>query len=215
MITIKYGRHLAAIALLALTGIAHGATVYKLDSITFQTSSAAGVYPFGAGPLAASVCSTCGGASLATDDGLGNITVDSLTYTLAGFGANYTHTYSGTTVLGAATSLIKGAGESCVINSGGTQWCNAADQRGWTGNWYNGLMADGVTQALTHQFSALVTGNNLVLRARMNRDATPVNDPDWLQMNFNYSVVPVPAAVWLFGSALGILGVARRRSVAA
>ena len=34
-------------------------------------------------------------------------------------------------------------------------------------------------------------------------------------MNFNYSVVPVPAAVWLFGSALGILGVARRRSVAA
>ena len=32
-------------------------------------------------------------------------------------------------------------------------------------------------------------------------------------MTFN-AVVPVPAAVWLFGSALGLLGVARRRSVA-
>ncbi|MEZ5563804.1 MAG: VPLPA-CTERM sorting domain-containing protein [Gammaproteobacteria bacterium] len=212
MTTIRYGRHLAAIALLALTGVAHGATVYQLQSITFQTSSAAGVYPFGAGPLAASVCFTCG-SSLATDDDLGNITVDSLSYNLNGFGANFTHTFSGTTTLGTATTLIKGAGETCVINSGGTQWCNAADQRGWTGNWYNGLMADGVTEALTHQFSALVTGNNLVLRARMNRDATPVNDPDWLQMNFNYTLVPVPAAVWLFGSALGLLGIARRRRV--
>ncbi|MCL4790676.1 MAG: VPLPA-CTERM sorting domain-containing protein [Gammaproteobacteria bacterium] len=201
--------------MLGLTGIAHGATVYQLQSITFNTSSSGGgaiTYTLGApGLLAASVCSGCG-ISLATDDDLGNITVDSLTYTLNGFSANFTHTYSGTTTLGAATTLIKGAGESCVINSGGTQWCNAADQRGWTGNWYNGLMADGVSPALTHQFSALVTGNNLVLRARMNRDATPVNDPDWLQMNFNYSVVPVPAAVWLFGSALGLLGVARRRA---
>ncbi len=32
-------------------------------------------------------------------------------------------------------------------------------------------------------------------------------------MTFN-TVVPVPAAVWLFGSALGVLGVARRRRVA-
>jgi hypothetical protein len=31
---------------------------------------------------------------------------------------------------------------------------------------------------------------------------------------WNFTVVPVPAAVWLFGSALGLLGVARRRSVA-
>lgn len=30
-----------------------------------------------------------------------------------------------------------------------------------------------------------------------------------------FSVVPVPAAVWMFGSALGILGVARRRSLSA
>jgi hypothetical protein len=28
---------------------------------------------------------------------------------------------------------------------------------------------------------------------------------------YTFSVVPVPAAVWLFGSALGLLGVARRQ----
>ena len=31
-------------------------------------------------------------------------------------------------------------------------------------------------------------------------------------LTFNVATVPVPAAVWLFGSALGLLGVARRRS---
>ena len=31
---------------------------------------------------------------------------------------------------------------------------------------------------------------------------------------WTFSTVPVPAAVWLFGSALGILGVARRRAMA-
>lgn len=204
-------RQLLVAGLLALAaGTAQAATVYQLQSITFQTSSAAGVYPFGSGPLAASVCTTCG-SSIATDDGFGNITVGSLTYTLAGFGANFTHSFSGATILGAATTLIKDSGESCTINSGGTQWCNSTDQRGYTGNWYNGLLPDGTTEALTHQFSALVSGSDLVLRVRKNRDATPVNDPDWLQMNFNYSVVPVPAAVWLFGSALGVLGWLRRR----
>jgi hypothetical protein len=71
-----------------------------------------------------------------------------------------------------------------------------------------------VTSAPVAQFSALVTGNNLVLRVRKNRDAVGGSETAWLQMNFNYSVVPVPAAVWLFGSALGILGIARRRTAA-
>lgn len=215
MTTIRYGRHLAAIALLGLAGMAQAASVYQLTSITFNTSSAPGTYAFGAGPLAASVCITCG-SSLATNDGLGNITVDSLSYNLNGFGANFTHTYSGTTVLGAATTLIKGAGETCVVNNLATQWCNAADRRGYPGDWYNGLLPDGVTAAPVAQFSALVTGSNLVLRVRKNRDAVGgSSETAWLQMNFNYTLVPVPAAVWMFGSALGLLGLARRRSVAA
>jgi hypothetical protein len=34
-----------------------------------------------------------------------------------------------------------------------------------------------------------------------------------LSMTFSVSAIPVPAAVWLFGSALGLLGWARRRTV--
>lgn len=47
-----------------------------------------------------------------------------------------------------------------------------------------------------------------------------IQSSDWdpnaggLQMNFSASVIPVPAAVWLFGSALGLMGLARRRLAA-
>lgn len=39
--------------------------------------------------------------------------------------------------------------------------------------------------------------------------------PLGLDSTFNIQVVPVPAAVWLFGSAIGILGLARRKSATA
>ncbi len=50
-------------------------------------------------------------------------------------------------------------------------------------------------------------GGQLVLS---NGIATSAAGTNYLTFN----VVPVPAAVWLFGSALGLLGVARRRAVA-
>lgn len=211
-------RQLLVVAALAMAaGTAQSATVYQLQSITFNTSSAPGTYTFGAGPLAASQCISCG-LSTVTDDGAGNLTVGQIQYLLKGFGADFTNTFSGTSTLG-TTSLIKTAGETCVVNNAATHLCNPADHRGFAGNLYNGLMADGTTASPPAQFSALVSGQNLVLRVRKARD--DLFDPNkatstaWLQMNFNYSVVPVPAAVWLFGSALGLLGIARRRSIAA
>lgn len=213
-------RQLLALAALAMTvGTAQGAIVYQLQNITFATSSVpGGVFPFGGANLPNSVCYTCGaGGSLVTDDGAGNLTVDTVSYWLNGFGADMVHTFSGTSSLG-NTSLIKAPGETCVDGgapANSPHLCNSADQRAWVGDWYNGLMPDGVTQALTHQFAATVSGDTLTLRVRKNRDATPVNDPDWLEMSFNYQVVPVPAAVWLFGSAAGLLGLVRRRRIAA
>jgi len=214
-------RQLLALTALAMVGgAAQAATVYQLDSITFNTSSVPGqTYTFGVGLLAASQCISCD-LSTVTDDGAGNLTVDTVQYRLKGFGADFTHAFAGTTTLGAVTSLIKAAGETCVINppNTATQYCNSADHRGYTGDWFNGLMADGVTASPPAQFSALVSGDNLTLRVRKARD--DLFDPAkaastaWLQMNFNYSVVPVPAAVWLFGSAVGLLGIARRRSAA-
>ncbi len=40
-----------------------------------------------------------------------------------------------------------------------------------------------------------------------------VSSSGGLYMTFSVSAIPVPAAVWLFGSALGLLGWARRRTV--
>lgn len=203
----------AALGLFALAP-AQAATVYVLDSITLQTSSAPGIYPFGSGPLAASTCNTCG-TSTVIDDGFGNLTVNPLSFWLNGFGADMVLSFEGVSSLG-NSSLIK-SNETCVDGgavANSPHLCTPTDQRSFAGDWYNGLMADGVTEALTHQFSATVAGDILTLRFRTNRDATPVNDPDWLQLNLNYQVVPIPAAVWLFGGALGLLGFARRRATA-
>jgi hypothetical protein len=43
---------------------------------------------------------------------------------------------------------------------------------------------------------------------------TPGTGTQFAMDNFTYSVVPIPAAVWLFGSGLGLLGWIRRRKTA-
>jgi hypothetical protein len=213
MTTMKLGRHLLAVALIALGGTAHGATVYKLDSIVLNTGNASGNYNFGVGLLASSVCYSCG-IDTVTDDGFGNLTVSQISYKLAGFGANFTNTFSGTATLGVGTSLLKDPGEICTVANTATQYCSPTDNRSYYGDWLTGFTADGVTPSLHAAFNAVASGNNLTLRVRKDLSLTPGAN-SWLQLSFNYSVVPVPAAVWLFGSALGVLGIARRRAAAA
>ena len=217
MTSMKYGRHLLAVALIALAGTAHGATVYTLKSITLNTGNAPGTYNWGVGPLAAARCYSCG-YDTATDDDFGNIALTGISYKLAGFGADFIDTFTGTTVLGANSSLLKAPGESCVVNNAATQYCSSTDNRSYAGDWLSGLLADGITPSNSANLSATVSGTNLVISVRKALTTTDVvGTKSWLQLNFNYTtaVVPVPAAVWLFGSALGILGVARRRTAAA
>jgi opacity protein-like surface antigen len=202
----------AAAGLLALAAPAQSATVYQLSSVSITTSSAPGVYPFGSGALAGS---TFTNTSTVIDDGAGNLTVNPVSIWLNGFGADMLLSFSGTTTLG-GSSLIK-TSETCSDGpnpADSTHLCDITDQRSFAGDWHTGLMADGVTEALTHIFSATVAGDILTLSFRTNRDASPVNDPDWLQLNFNYQVVPIPAAAWLVGGALGLMGFARRRMAA-
>lgn len=212
-------RQLFAMAALAMIGgTAQAATTYQLVSMTFKTSSVPGsTFVFGAGPLAGSACLTCG-SSTVIDDGMGNLTVNAVSYKLANFGADIIHTFSGTTTIGPATTFTKDAGETCVEGTVGPpsspHLCDPTDVRAWVGNWYNGLMADGTTASPNAQFSALVSGSDLALTVRKSRD-----NPEslaWLQITYNYQqVVPVPAAVWLMGGALGGLGMLRRRQKAA
>lgn len=212
MTSMRYGRHLLAAAVLVFAGTAHGAT-YQLTSITLNTGNAPGTYSFGAGLLAASACYSCGSGTV-TDDGLGNLTVGSVNYRLAGFGADFSNSFSGAATLGVGTSLLKAPGETCVINppNTATQYCTPGDQRTYSGDWLTGFLADGTTPSVHAAFNAVVTGSSLVMNVRKDLVLGTPGAKSWLQLNFNYTLVPVPAAVWLFGSALGILGIARRRA---
>ena len=54
------------------------------------------------------------------------------------------------------------------------------------------------------------TGPNSVIKAYTTADSLSGNSAAAISATYTLQVVPVPAAVWLFGSALGLLGVARR-----
>jgi hypothetical protein len=64
---------------------------------------------------------------------------------------------------------------------------------------------------------AYVGIDHLEFDAYGGTDATPGDSGEgeyFVMDNFTYSVVPIPAAVWLFGSGLGLLGWVRRRQTA-
>ena len=81
---------------------------------------------------------------------------------------------------------------------------------------FGGLSGTGVVGTL--QFKALVLGQTPLTMADNNTPAGSFFDVAAKQVTMNYqnahvNVVPIPAAVWLFGSGLfGLLSVARRRA---
>ncbi|MCL4780249.1 MAG: hypothetical protein KJ049_08650 [Gammaproteobacteria bacterium] len=71
-------------------------------------------------------------------------------------------------------------------------------------------VASGAPQSLANSYSGLSLSNLGGGNWRLS-NSTGTSGYDF---NFNVAVVPVPAAVWLFGSALGLMGVMRRRTAA-
>ncbi len=79
---------------------------------------------------------------------------------------------------------------------------------------FSGVLAAGETVTIDTEMYASIFGPGWELGAKAS-----VGDPNNLSIgpgfsgSFNVSAVPVPAAVWLFGSGLiGLIGIARRRS---
>jgi hypothetical protein len=103
--------------------------------------------------------------------------------------------------LGAAGNFIVGsllcgfANPATGFNYGnvGTSYTKSAD---WAGVRFNGDGTVGHLLLKSTRFTSTGSGNNI-------------------REELDFAVVPVPAAVWLFGSALGLMGVVRRKKAAA
>ena len=229
-----------AACLLLFTAVGQAATqTYYLKSITFNTGNSRSPpvtgalidYNFGSSwqtassLLSLSTCNTCvqftsqivAGTGLAVlDDVTNNVTISNLDWSLRNFGANFRSISAGvvnmTNVYG--TGYDKSSDSCTLLGGAAVQYCNT-DIRSYAGDWLNGFKADGITGCNSCELEMSLSGGVLTMRLRkplVLADPVPPTN-SFLQYEFNFQVVPVPAAVWLFGSALGLMGIMRRKVI--
>jgi hypothetical protein len=194
----------AAAASLLLASGAQAAT-YSLTSVIHTSSFST--------PTPVLSCTGCGVATAVTT-GVANsaVVLDNLSWVWSGGGNNYTIGFDGTTTLAAGTTLNK-TDISCTATLGGA--CSTANIiSGLAGSVnYTGFADDGLTTCLNNRCRVDVSLSGSTLTVALRRalfEGTSLNYQTYT-MSFT-QVVPVPAAVWLFGSALGLMGITRRKA---
>ena len=202
----KYLLSAAALVLLA-TG-AQASTTYVLNNIAYVNS-------FASNPVG---CVGCG-TGTAVDDGAGNITLTGIDWSFVGGGNSYTAGIAGTTTLAAATTLVNSGGTCNYVS--GTNVCDPLSIRSGWGQpaFYTGIASDGTTACgvLANPLSIdrcrvdlSLVGTTLTMEVKRALSESTTSG-SFQRLTFTFAAIPVPGAVWLFGSALGFLGFARRK----
>jgi hypothetical protein len=209
-------RLLSLAALLLLAGGAHAAPItYTLSSVLYFNS-------FAPTPTAVANCTGCGTATAVWDGNAGgSVTMTGVSWYFNAGGNEYNIAFDGSTTMALGTSLTKtaGPGTSCVDIVGFV--CDTSDLpyqwlsgMGWL-NYYTGVGSDGTTNCANDRCRVNViintSGNLQVTIRRALSESVGSTNSQTYRMIFTPNAVPVPAAVWLFGSALGLLGVIRHR----
>ncbi len=196
-------KYLVSMAALMLLSSGAQAATYLLSSVTYANT-------FAPTPGSVASCTSCGVATAV--ETAGNIDLSGIAWGFNAGGNAYTISFSGTTTLAAGTSLNKLAGATCVDSLGSV--CGATNYiAGMAGNMYTGIGSDNATACANDRcrVDVAVLGSNLTVTIKRALSASPTSTASQTYV-MTFAQVPVPAAVWLFGSALGLMGVARRKA---
>lgn len=198
-------KYLVSMAAMLLLSTGAQAATYVLQSVSYTN-------PFsGTTPVAS--CTGCGVATADTS-GVANsaVTLTGISWNFNAGGNAYSIAFDGTTTLAAGTTLNK-TNDSCVQTLGSV--CTPASVRaGLSGPvHYTGIANDNLTSCTNDRCRVDVSLSGSTLTVALRRALSEsASSTSYQTYAMSFAQVPVPAAVWLFGSALGLMGFARRKA---
>ncbi len=198
----------AALLLLA-SGAQAASQSYILNSITYFNT-------FAPAPINVANCIACG-TGLAVDDGFGNISLTGIAWSFNAGGNNYNISFDATTTLAAGTSLDKLAAPAPTCNNVAGTVCTVSNVISGLGgmSFLTGIGSDNATACINDRcrVDVSIVGLNNDLQVRIRRALSEsISSTASQTLTLTFAAVPVPAGVWLIGSALAALGFARRKA---